>query len=556
MGYYYRGKTYSSQETADAQKDRDIAMGRTVTEQPTYVAPSVNPSQPEASPSVAPAETSGRDLYKEAEKIKSLALDPTQLAMLNPKLLMEATYTPEELAAMPDYQMMINTQQAGETLANTPQSSPGALRILEKGLRKKSKLNEMQLGQSEAYKQAGLTGAGISPSVIMSSITERGNEMKGRYNNVVSKLMEAEGYMKNVYEQAASKYAVLKDMYDTEASRFEKIVNNIVQHEQAIDMLERKDQLQREYDEWKMGITGEAGPTIADKLRAYEAGAVIINGEPVDKGSLEDIFSIPGKSKYRAEGEWECAEGVNKITDGSFLGSDWSDKTKYITKRDNPQPGNGLVIPLEGSGENGHAGAVLEFDPETGVVQTVEWNHNGDGKQTFESYTIDQLNEAYSDNWGFTDSTFKDEYQQSLSEVGKLPDWLQGIVERYTQGEMDLREAEKEINDRPESAARRRGWITQFNETIRTESTQERAGFEYQVSPEQVRDLNEIEGLVEDTSEMEGLLEAIEEETGKDFAELSEAVIKTKLKQAIKNGLGVDASDYQIQLVKEALNNL
>lgn len=136
----------------------------------------------------------------------------------------------------------------------------------------------------------------------------------------------------------------------------------------------------------------------------------------VSDTDVHDIFYQQGHGKWNSgEGQWQCAEGSNKITDGPNLGSTYASKTQYVTKQDMPQIGNQLVIPY-GDPSIGHVATVISFNPITQQIQTVEWNHNGDGKQSSESYNLKDLATKYAGkDWGFTDSHLKPEYADKLT---------------------------------------------------------------------------------------------------------------------------------------------
>lgn len=144
---------------------------------------------------------------------------------------------------------------------------------------------------------------------------------------------------------------------------------------------------------------------------------------------VSEIFTIVPTGKYANgsqfhQGEagwelgtntWECAEAYNQITDGPKAGSTYLEKMGITTPGlQTPQVGFGLVLPM---GETtGHIETVISVDSVNGTFQTVSWNRNLDGKQTVETYSIDDLKAK--EGWGFIESTLKPEYSKMLSQDG------------------------------------------------------------------------------------------------------------------------------------------
>lgn len=145
------------------------------------------------------------------------------------------------------------------------------------------------------------------------------------------------------------------------------------------------------------------------------------NAANLDDTEVKDIFYQSGKSDYGwGDGKRECGEGYNDITDGPKVGDGYdkgpNNKMSTVTKRDNPEVGNGLVLPLRVKGgalTNGHIETVISSDGEN--IKTISWNRNGDGSPSVENYNVLELKQKYGDNWGFNDSKLKQQYVDKLS---------------------------------------------------------------------------------------------------------------------------------------------
>jgi len=110
-----------------------------------------------------------------------------------------------------------------------------------------------------------------------------------------------------------------------------------------------------------------------------------------------------------------------------------------IVKNNSPQVVNGLVIPLKGSGDNGHIETVISANPILGTLQTVSYNRDGNGTQTIETYNLDELQDKYAGKeWGFTNSTLKSEYSDKLTEVEvPIQEPVEGMLGDYTKEQTD-----------------------------------------------------------------------------------------------------------------------
>lgn len=186
----------------------------------------------------------------------------------------------------------------------------------------------------------------------------------------------------------------------------------------------------------------------------YELNELYGNpGGIVTPEAVSEIFQIPGTSKWHSQsGKWECGEAYNRITNEGGAGNTYDSKMDLVTKRDNPMIGNGLVIPIGGKDStgkliNGHIETVISVTPNQ--IQTVSWNRDLKGGQSIETYSIDELNQNYGENWGFTDSTLKDNYQDALSSSygsgGEVQSIAQSIMDPSSNASLsDLTPTQKE----------------------------------------------------------------------------------------------------------------
>ena len=348
---------------------------------------------------------------------------------------------------------------------------------------------------------------------VFSNMVDQGFEMNNQQISQFSKQLGVPFEVADAYYQGAKQIREDKSMdaqtrelsYDALKHNFNLVQQGFVTEQSqqikgVMDMLKSGKITQQEASNFfmGMGIDNELNPITQMNNRINAANAVLreyqnkylgkmppegsIERLEYDKADLElriaeaeaseytqalpqettkDIFNLPGHGKWNTgEGEWQCAEGSNRITDGPKLGSAYSDKFKYVTKKTNPQIGNQLVIPY-GPKDIGHVGTVISFNPIVNTIQTVEWNHNGDGKQTVETYNIDELNNKYRDQWGFTDSKLKSEYSKKLDGINnqiqinqELPQdvsWAPTLIENAYGDAEGGKAAQRKINNLKDS---------------------------------------------------------------------------------------------------------
>lgn len=186
------------------------------------------------------------------------------------------------------------------------------------------------------------------------------------------------------------------------------------------------------YDKNTGAIVGNAFSGIVSGGGALGDTGSVVNA---DKKTLTNIFYQSGKSNYgHGEGKRECGEAYNDITDGPNVGNSYASKLSTVTKRNSPDVGNGLIIPLGGE-KFGHIETVISKDPTTGKFKTVSWNRDKKGSQTFQEYSIDELNQKYGNNWGFNDAKLRPQYASALAQVSTTINVPQQASEGATYGD-------------------------------------------------------------------------------------------------------------------------
>jgi hypothetical protein len=244
-----------------------------------------------------------RDFNREQTKIKELGLESSQITPDVEKDLFEATYSPEELSGLSDYKSLVKGQaqiagQAKTALGEAQEAFTGfrpeqKLGILEEALRDKTDVGAQRLGTSELFERAGIPTEGAQAFATLSqSLNQRGQEMADRYGSFVNVLDKAGRLVGEENRRLANNYKFAIDQYNSEIGRLDKMMDNIVRHEQGLELAEREIDLFKEKERFKSGLP----PTIGEQLAAEEAGKVIRDGKLVTIGSLEDIKDRAGSS--------------------------------------------------------------------------------------------------------------------------------------------------------------------------------------------------------------------------------------------------------------------
>jgi len=212
-------------------------------------------SPPVGSPQSQAPTTISRDYNREAETLKKLGTNPLQAATLDPKALYEMTYSPDELANLPEYQNVLAVQDAKQSLINTPAPSATLLRPLEDALRIKGNIGKQKLGESDIFKSAGLSGY----ATLNQSINQNLQDMDTKYNSFVNQVSKIGGAMADTYNTVASKYKVLMDEYKTQTESIQAVMRDLMNHEQAIDLMNRQQALDLEAKAFAASLSGRGG---------------------------------------------------------------------------------------------------------------------------------------------------------------------------------------------------------------------------------------------------------------------------------------------------------
>lgn len=251
--------------------------------------------------------------------------------------------------------------------------------------------------------------------------TKLDREMRGITNAELEKV----DYITNLYKSGASQEEIVR------AKRVMGIKDEDDPMYRADVAVKNAEMKIKQYEANNLGKPPAEGTIERLKYDKEKLDLAILKMEASDltgnvpEDAVKKIFYQPGTSDYgHGEGRRECGEGSNDIIEGTKVGNSYKSKMAVVTKQSNPQIGNQLVIPLAANGkvvtnnasQPGHIETVISVNPINESFQTVSWNRDGHGTQTIQSYNLSDLSK-YGNNWGFSDSTLKDQYKQSLAKA-------------------------------------------------------------------------------------------------------------------------------------------
>lgn len=314
-----------------------------------------------------------------------------------------------------------------------------ALNLLQDAIREKTGVAKAGIGESEIFKQAGITG--YAP--LAQSLNTRGDELainQAAFQNVINSMA---GNYKDMANAAYQKYTMAMDNYNAkkdellEAERFarehaEKIElinlqNTIDQQNRVLDIRNSK-----EMDIWKAQL--ESGNINLNTGLPVSAGAFNF-----DENTLSGVFNV-------GDVGGECGDFTHTISDGvPAMGNSYEEKISHATLT---TPEIGSVMVLKTRMPFGHAATVIGYNPETGEVKTVESNWNGDKKITIETRNLKDIPDAK-----FIPGTLKEQYQGLVGTPEKTADSeVESYVQQVSSGKLTSIQALQQIT--PEKKAK------------------------------------------------------------------------------------------------------
>lgn len=366
----------------------------------------------------------GRDMNKEKAAATNMGLDANSIAGLKVSKLLESTYTQAELAKMPYYQYIKNTEAGNANFSNMQNTgqiqapTSTMMRPLEEALKTKMSVGKEKLGESDVFKAAGL-----DPYInLAQSLQQHSTDMQQKYASYANVMQNVAGGLSDSYKGALQQYKDHVEQYNKELDRITTIIDRQAAYQQQLDLISKQSDSAKALKEWE-----NSHPDLSTQQKILEGGYKLVNGKLTTPGSQEDlsnIFNLDQKSNYgfTEPGKLQCGEGYDAITTADSIGDSYGEKMNSVTKRTAPSVGNGLVIPLgkasDGKVANGHVETVIGIDGDN--VTTVAWNLDLKGGRSFQTRSISDMQSKYGDNWGFTDSQLDPKYASQITGTSSM----------------------------------------------------------------------------------------------------------------------------------------
>lgn len=232
-------------------------------------------------------------------KLKSIGGDPLS-SDISKSRLFEATFNPDELKNIPEFQKAKALEQGVEgargALDVAEKAATGSsLRVLEEALRTKTDVGAQPLGESDLFKQAGLTGI----ATLGNSLNERGREIEDRYGSFINQLSKTSGVLRDQYETSLSSYDRLRGEYKEQADRFQGIIKDFQQQERQLQLIQQEDTMirQREKETFKwnddlgvlMNSFGEIKELPTETQRELEKNSQLWNSGEIKSANSSDV---------------------------------------------------------------------------------------------------------------------------------------------------------------------------------------------------------------------------------------------------------------------------
>ena len=236
----------------------NVARNTGATKPTNVVAPMVASLTPDTTPPLQ-----GRNLTKEQEAMTKLGVSGTRATALmqNPlfaKQVYEMVYTPQELLNVKEYNdIKAQDDQRSQLQQKTQQmqmNSPNAMLALEDALRTKNDIGQQALGESELFKQAGLSRNVFN---LQQSLSQNLNDMSQRYGSFTNALSRVSGAMTNQYQGLVSSYKNLTDEYQNQYAALNQTLDKIAQHDEAMSLAEKEAELQKNVEEFKSKLEND-----------------------------------------------------------------------------------------------------------------------------------------------------------------------------------------------------------------------------------------------------------------------------------------------------------
>lgn len=226
--------TYSPDEL------QKLGLAETVNPPPVMTAGGVNGGTAGGSPGVAGTTGSA------GAPSMPLPFDPAKLKALG--------LSDEQIAGLQTIGGAAN--DAAANLGATPKPTQSAMAVLQEALNKKNNVTNQNLGKSQLFEKAGLSGY----ESLAQSLNMRSQEMTDRYNSFKTTVADTATGMTDVYNSALEGYKTFMDQYNTDVERMMKMNEAAKEQERALELLQRRAEIDQESYLWQKEVDAKYAP--------------------------------------------------------------------------------------------------------------------------------------------------------------------------------------------------------------------------------------------------------------------------------------------------------
>lgn len=174
------------------------------------------------------------------------------------KSLYEMSLNQNELSNNPEYQSLVSKDKQrtdlGNKMGQMQMNAPNALLALEDALRTKQDVGNQALGESQLFKDAGLSNI----TNLQQSLGQNLQDMQARYGSFTNVLSRVSQSLANEYSGVLSSYKTLTDEYKDQYASLNDTLDKIAQHEEAMSLAEKEAQLQQDVLKFKSNLDNES----------------------------------------------------------------------------------------------------------------------------------------------------------------------------------------------------------------------------------------------------------------------------------------------------------
>lgn len=242
---------------------------------------------------------------------------------------------------IPLQQLQQDVQTTRQQASNMIGQANPAMQVLQDALKAKTQSAQANIGESDLFKKAGLTGM----PVLNQSLAQTGQELndaKTYFQNTITKMA---GLYKSQADQAKFNYDAAVDAYNVESERLQKLAETAAAHKRELEIIARKHELDMELENFRRST-----PTFSESMDLYEQGLETAPGggfqTRVDTSGASAVDIANAIKKVESGGNYNAKGGSGEFGAYQFMPATWDGWAKQYAAENNikasiaPTPAN------------------------------------------------------------------------------------------------------------------------------------------------------------------------------------------------------------------------